>query len=53
MLRLIGFVGRAGRETVMSETLFDLPDDFTHPDGSTGDLFRCPACNKRLMATAT
>jgi hypothetical protein len=24
------------------------PDDFTHPDGSTGSLWRCPACEARM-----
>lgn len=26
------------------------PSDFAHPDGSTGDLWACPACNKKLHA---
>lgn len=26
------------------------PHDFTHPDGSIGSMFTCPACNKQLRA---
>ncbi|MFF2485257.1 hypothetical protein ACFVSU_02590 [Microbacterium sp. NPDC058062] len=42
--------------SLASACLADLPDGwsmapyadgYAHPDGSTGDLFRCPTCDKR------
>ena len=49
------FCGKLSR-SLASAGLADLPngwtmapyaDDYTHPDGSTGNLFRCPTCNAR------
>jgi hypothetical protein len=54
-----GRIGRAATPTLPSGRLsiFDVadgwavvryPPDVTHPDGSTGDLWRCPTCRGRL-----
>ena len=55
------FCGKVGRAITPDErgriSMWDLglgwavapyPADFQHHDGSTGDLFECPACRKRL-----
>ncbi|GAA4402895.1 hypothetical protein GCM10023168_13890 [Fodinibacter luteus] len=55
------FCGRKGRAVTPDEcgrvSLWDLargwscapyPEHVTHPDGSTGTLYQCPACTRRL-----